>query len=66
MSKCNIGKFIATSLLGSSLALNGTMPGIVALADLGERRGEKGILEPRVSLLQFLHDGHRLVNRHHR
>ena len=40
--------------------------GIVALADLGDRRGEKGILEPRISLLQFLHDGHRLVNRHHR
>mgnify|MGYP006970899224 CR=1 FL=1 len=32
--------------------------GIVALADLGDRRGEKGILEPRISLLQFLHDGH--------
>ena len=38
----------------------------MALADLGDRRGEKGILEPRISLLQFLHDGHRLVNRHHR
>ena len=36
MSKCNIGKFIATSLLGSSLALNGAMPGIVALADEAE------------------------------
>ena len=33
MSRYNIGKIIATSLLGSSLALNGAMPGIVAFAE---------------------------------
>ena len=40
--------------------------GIVTLADFGERCGEKGVLEPRIALLQFLHDGQGLVNRHRR